>query len=73
MNILDLLVVILISFTIMDTSNAKHGYVKTMKGWDIILTPVEEHKYSIIWMHGLGDSANGFLDFFYSSNPVVPN
>ena len=34
------------------------------KGWDIHLIPTQEHKYSIIWMHGLGDSAKGFKDFF---------
>jgi predicted esterase len=32
---------------------------------DIILTPVGEHKYTVIWMHGLGDSPEGFLSFFY--------
>eukprot|EP00347_Sterkiella_histriomuscorum_P018729 403344400 len=57
----------------METANAKYGYVKTMKQWDIYLQPVAEHKYTMIWMHGLGDSANGFLDFFYSSNSIVPN
>ena len=32
----------------------------------IILHPKEtvEHKYSIVWLHGLGDSANGFSDVF---------
>jgi len=32
----------------------------------IILHPKEnvEHKYSIIWLHGLGDSAEGFSDVF---------
>ena len=41
---------------------------------DIYLTPAdEEHKYTIIWLHGLGDTAQGFLDFFYSDDPIIPN
>ena len=55
------------------TAEAKYGLLMTKKGNDIILTPVEEHKYTIIWMHGLGDSALGFLDFFYSKHSIVPN
>ncbi|CDW87032.1 phospholipase carboxylesterase family protein [Stylonychia lemnae] len=57
----------------MDGQSSKHGFIKSMKDQDIYLEPVAEHKYTIIWMHGLGDSANGFLSFFYSANPVVPN
>ena len=57
----------------MDSASAKHGLIMSKRGNDIYLTPVAEHKYTLIWMHGLGDSAAGFLDFFYSSNPVVPN
>jgi phospholipase/carboxylesterase len=49
------------------------GLIKEMKGKDIYLTPVDEHKYTIIWMHGLGDSASGFLDFFYCTKSIVPN
>ncbi|CAD8129009.1 unnamed protein product [Paramecium sonneborni] len=30
----------------------------------IILFPKQDHKFSLIWMHGLGDTANGFLDMF---------
>jgi predicted esterase len=42
---------------------------------DIYLTPAEggEHKFTLIWMHGLGDSSEGFLDFFYAKNPVLSN
>jgi phospholipase/carboxylesterase len=37
---------------------------------DIILTP-PNYKSVLIWMHGLGDSAEGFLDVFdHSSRPV---
>jgi hypothetical protein len=40
---------------------------------DIYLTPTGEHKWTLIWMHGLGDSSDGFLDFFFTHNSVVPN
>ena len=30
----------------------------------IIMDPTTEHKYSLIWLHGLGDSAHGFADVF---------
>ena len=30
----------------------------------IYLTPKSEHKYSLIFLHGLGDSAMGFFDVF---------
>lgn len=39
---------------------------------DITLTPIAEHKYTVIWMHGLGDSAEGFLSFFYARDSVIP-
>ncbi|CDW78472.1 phospholipase carboxylesterase family protein [Stylonychia lemnae] len=35
----------------------------------IILTPkLAPHKYSLIWLHGLGDSAAGFVDVFLDEN-----
>lgn len=49
----------------MEGSAAKFGFNLAKKGFDIILTPVAEHKFTIVWMHGLGDSSSGFLDFFY--------
>ena len=27
---------------------------------------------SLVWLHGLGDSADGYLPFFYSQNTPVP-
>ncbi len=44
----------------------KNGYkVEITPENHIILTPaLKEHKYSLIWMHGLGDSAEGFVDLF---------
>ena len=33
----------------------------------------EDHKYSLVWLHGLGDSAYGFADVFIDPNyNVVP-
>ena len=40
---------------------------------DIILTPNEGYDNVIIWLHGLGDSAYGFLEMFMSSSRPVPN
>ena len=28
------------------------------------MIPQEEHTHSLVWLHGLGDSAYGFLDVF---------
>lgn len=36
----------------------------TKEGRNIIIGPSGEHKYTVIWLHGLGDSANGFLPVF---------
>lgn len=36
---------------------------------DLIVTPELEHKYTLIWMHGLGDSAEGWVDLFSSKQP----
>ncbi len=33
-------------------------------GRTIVLQPTKPHKYSIVWLHGLGDSAEGFSDLF---------
>ena len=30
----------------------------------ITMLPKADHKYSLVWLHGLGDSANGFADVF---------
>ncbi len=45
------------------------------KDLDIYLNPTTSHLNTIIWMHGLGDSAEGFLDVFTdpSINPVTPD
>jgi predicted esterase len=59
-------------------SGAEYGFFFERKpNNDIILKPEGEHKYTIIWMHGLGDSSNGFLDFFFTedSSPscIIPH
>ncbi|CAD8097978.1 unnamed protein product [Paramecium primaurelia] len=49
-------------------------FIKQQKQPDgsLILFPQLEHKYSLIWMHGLGDSANGFLSMFQKYSIVKP-
>ncbi|PRP88797.1 Phospholipase/Carboxylesterase family protein [Planoprotostelium fungivorum] len=44
--------------------------------WDLmkrakVLPPRGDHKYTIVWMHGLGDSSEGFRDLFEQF--VMPN
>ena len=54
----------------------KSLYTITKRGvQDLILTPASaEHTHTLIWMHGLGDSAMGFLDIFDSEiSPVPPS
>lgn len=43
------------------------------KDADIYLTPTSSHINTLIWLHGLGDSAEGFLDVFNEEavNPVT--
>lgn len=40
-------------------------------GRDIIIKP-SVHLATIVWLHGLGDSAEGFFDLFYDY-PLIPN
>ncbi|EGR26901.1 phospholipase carboxylesterase family protein, putative [Ichthyophthirius multifiliis] len=40
---------------------------------DILLLPKQEHKYTIVWLHGLGDSALGFSDLFLSQQHNLSN
>ena len=58
-----------------DGTSSQFGFSFVKKpNFDIYLTPTDaEHKYTLIWMHGLGDSSEGFLDFFYTRKSVVPN
>lgn len=41
---------------------------QNQKERSITLVPKREHKYSLIWLHGLGDSAYGFADVFLDPN-----
>jgi hypothetical protein len=45
-------------------SEFEFNFKKSNIARDIYLTPSGEHKFTVIWLHGLGDSAEGFLDFF---------
>eukprot|EP00347_Sterkiella_histriomuscorum_P020712 403336766 len=51
--------------SLFSTKNQGYPY-KLEKGKDgaIILNPLQQHKYSLIWMHGLGDSPASFVDLF---------
>jgi phospholipase/carboxylesterase len=40
---------------------------------DIILTPTEGYDSVLVFMHGLGDSAEGYRDFFDSKYKPIPN
>ena len=55
-------------------SAAKHGFLLERKANnDIYLNPIAEHKWTLLWLHGLGDTAEGFLDYFYSDSSILPN
>ena len=41
-------------------------------GEHIYLIPPNEHTHTLIWMHGLGDTAKGFYPIFKSPNSPVP-
>lgn len=44
---------------------------RVIRGRDIYLIPTV-HTYTIVWLHGLGDSAEGFVDLF-QERPLLPN
>jgi phospholipase/carboxylesterase len=44
--------------------NAKYKVEVFEKEGTVIYHPKAEHKYTLIWMHGLGDSAYGCRDMF---------
>jgi len=68
------IIIVLLTRYLMEGIQARYGFNFERKpNYDIYLTPTAEHKYTLLWMHGLGDSAEGFLDFFYSPKSVVPN
>ncbi|CAI2380528.1 unnamed protein product [Moneuplotes crassus] len=49
------------------------GYKEEKKGDDVYLIPEDEHTHTLIWLHGLGDTAMGFHDVFTDTkNSFVP-
>lgn len=58
---------------IMDSRNQKEYFNITRSNSDIILTPKEGYDSVLIFMHGLGDSANGYLDFFKEYYRPIPS
>jgi phospholipase/carboxylesterase len=72
--IMKIIIIIAVLRYLMEGGQAKHGFIFERKpNNDIYLTPTAEHKYTLLWMHGLGDSSDGFLDFFFTSKSIVPN
>ena len=48
--------------------------VEVTRNRHILLHPHKDHKYSLIWLHGLGDSAEGFVDLFLDTKyNLVPD
>ena len=42
----------------------KHRQPSYMNDRSIIIEPLSDHTHSLVWLHGLGDSAQGFVDVF---------
>ena len=56
--------------------NTEYNYkIEKKEDRSIVLHPLKEHKYSLVWLHGLGDSAYGFVDIFLDPtlNPAPAN
>ena len=55
--------------------NSGYGYELFKDDKDYLyLEPQADHKDTLIWTHGLGDSAMGFLDVFFTNQfKVVPS
>jgi len=53
-------------------SSENNFYDIAKKDADIYLTPKSKHTHTLIFMHGLGDSADGFYDFFTEKNSPAP-
>ena len=46
---------------------------KIVKDHDnIILEPIGGHKTTLIWMHGLGDKPDSFIEFFSGKHLLTP-
>ena len=45
----------------------------TQDGLDLIVDPLgEKHTCTLVWMHGLGDTADGWVDFFNTKKSPIP-
>lgn len=55
--------------------STEHYIIERCQNEDIILHPKSYHKRTIIFLHGLGDTAEGYLDMFTDPKlcPVCPN
>jgi predicted esterase len=59
---------------ILNIMYTKMKYIVSKTGRDRILTPINGNYDSLlIWLHGLGDSADGFVEFFNFPNSPTPN
>mmetsp|Transcript_13367 Transcript_13367/g.14993 ORF Transcript_13367/g.14993 Transcript_13367/m.14993 type:complete len:231 (-) Transcript_13367:21-713(-) len=47
------------------------SYTEEKKGSDIYLSPVGSHTHTLIWCHGLGDTAAGFYDVFSNADNTI--
>ena len=55
-------------------SESNFGIDMYLRDQDIYLLPQKsQHKFTLIWLHGLGDTAEGFLEYFYSPVTLIPN
>lgn len=54
-------------------SSENNFYDRSKKESDIYLTPKKNHTHTLIFMHGLGDSPNGFYDFFTTTSSPAPS
>lgn len=55
------------------TLKGKNYFEIKRQNKDIILTPKEGHDTALIFMHGLGDSAEGYLSLFLEDYRPIPN
>jgi predicted esterase len=58
----------------MEYVKLKHNLKISKINRDIYLEPTEaEHKYTLVWLHGLGQSSEAFLEYVHCVDPVIPN
>lgn len=42
------------------------------KGSDVYLNPKGQHTHTLVFMHGLGDTADGYIDLFMDKSSPTP-